>query len=112
MNDSRAATLEALLPAIDAVRSRIELYTAARSVADQLALLRSFPAVKTHGEEIAWFAEGVQSTQTSVDSGARTLALLRENVRRAVETSAPDYEARTPPPPPPLPNEPSALRPP
>jgi len=91
-NDARAATLEALSPAVDAVRARLDLYGHARSVASQLALLRSLPPVKTHGEEIAWFAEGVQATQAACDASARQLALLRDTARRAVESGAPEYE--------------------
>jgi hypothetical protein len=91
-NDARAATLEALSPAVDAVRARLDLYAQARGVSSQLALLRSLPPVKTHGEEIAWFAEGVQATQAACDAGARQLTLLRDTARRAVESGAPEYE--------------------
>jgi len=91
-HDSRSAALEALGPAADAVRARLGLYHAGRGVAQLLALLRTLPAAKTAGEEVAWFAEGVQATNAACDASGRQLASLRDAVRRAVEAGAPEYE--------------------
>jgi hypothetical protein len=91
-HDSRAAALEALAPAADAVRARLGLYHAGRGVAQLLAMLRTLPAAKTAGEEMAWFAEGVQATNAACDASSRQLAALRDAVRRTVEAGAPEYE--------------------
>ena len=91
-HDARAAALEALAPAADAVRARLGLYHAGRGVAQLLAMLRTLPAAKTAGEEMAWFAEGVQATNAACDASGRQLAALRDAVRRTVEAGAPEYE--------------------
>ena len=93
-HDMRSASLEALAPAADAVRARLNLYAAGRSVASQLSLLRTLPIVKTAGEEIAWFAEGVQATNAACDTSAKTLTQLRDTARRAVEAGAPEFEVQ------------------
>jgi hypothetical protein len=93
-HDARVSALEALAPAADAVRARLNLYAAGRSVASQLALLRTLPSVKASGEEIAWFAEGVQAAQAACDATARQLAQLRDTGRRAVEAGAAAWDGR------------------